>query len=167
MSKIIIKNDNSSRIVYLTLLSAAGALIVLILLGTIFGLIRSRNAPPVFTLGRQTGTQQIAVQNDDIRVFSGLGRLRIPLADSSTLLLSIAFPYSASDVTFTEELAARIGDFRTITTSYFTSLPAENIDQFDEDETKQELLRRFNASLRLGRIETLYFSDMMIINSAL
>ncbi len=82
------------------------------------------------------------------------------------MILSIAFPYLAADTSFTEELAAKIGDFRTITADYFSSLPPEKIINIDEDAAKKEILRRFNAGLRLGRIDALYFSDMMIIDAA-
>jgi flagellar basal body-associated protein FliL len=106
------------------------------------------------------------VQGDDIRVFSGIGRLRIPLSNSSVLILSIAFPYNAGDITFTEELATKVGDFKEIASEYFSSLPAERIIQIDEEAAKTEILKRYNAILRLGKINALYFSDMMIIDAS-
>jgi len=152
------------RIIYLALLFIAGALIVLLLIGTIVGLVRSRNAEPVFVIRGSSRTKP--ANDDDIRVYSGLERLRIPLSNSSSILiLSVAFPYSANDIAFTEELAVKINDFKAITTEYFSSLPAENAGQIDEDAAKQEILRRFNADLRLGRIDALYFSDMKVIES--
>jgi len=146
------------------LLSLAGALIFLLLTGTIFGLVRSRDAGPLLRFGNSARTAQIA-GNEDIRVFSGLGRLRIPLVNSSTLLLSIAFPYAANDIAFTEELAVKINDLRTIAAEYFSALPEEAIVQIDEETAKQEILRRYNNNLRLGRINALYFSDMMVIDA--
>jgi len=163
MKRIFIPTKEIPRIIYLALLFIAGALIVLLLIGTIVGLIRSRNVEPVLVIGGSSRTG--SANGDDIRVYSGLERLRIPLSNSSTLLLSVAFPYSANDIPFTEELAAKINDFKAITTEYFSSLPAENAGQIDEDAAKQEILRRFNASLRLGRIEALYFSDMTVLES--
>jgi len=163
MKGISIPPKKIPRIIYLALLFIAGALIVLLLIGTIVGLIRSRNAEPVLVIGGSSRTG--STNGDDIRVYSGLERLRIPLSNSSTLLLSVAFPYSANDVPFTEELAAKIDDFKTIITEYFSSLPAEKANQIDEDTAKKEILRRFNATLRLGRINVLYFSDMNILES--
>jgi flagellar protein FliL len=156
-------NKKISRVIYASLLFIAGALIVLLLIGTIIGLVRSRNAEPVFVIGGHPRGEP--AMDDDIRVYSGLERLRIPMSNSSTLLLSAAFPYYASDVAFTEELAAKINDFKAIITEYFSSLPPENADQIDEDAAKREILRRFNAALRLGRINALYFSDMKILES--
>jgi len=157
--------SKAESIFFTALLLLAGALIGLLLTGTIFALVRSPAAGPVFKLGKsETVTTTQTAGNDDIRVFSGLGRLRIPLTSSSTLILSIAFPYSVGDIAFIEELAAKVGDFRKIATDYFSSLPAEKTIQIDEETAKTEILSLYNASLRLGRIETLYFSDMMIID---
>jgi flagellar basal body-associated protein FliL len=163
-----------SRFFYSALLSLAGALVVILTIGTIYALARPANSGPLFRLGKSNNTERAiptaartAARNDDIRVFSGLGRLRIPLSNSSTLLLSIAFPYNANDIAFSEELAAKIGEFRTAATGYFSSLPAEKLENLDEDAVKQEILRRFNSGLRLGRIEALYFSDMLIIDGSL
>lgn len=169
MKAFQVPNEKIPRIIYVALLSIAAFLVVLILTGTIVGLIRSNNAEPLIKMGGAPAkAKKLSLSSEeDIRVFSGLGRLRIPLSNSSILLLSIAFPYSASDVTFTEELAAKIGDFRTMATSYFSALPEESIIQIDEDAAKIEILRRFNASLRLGQIKTIYFSDMLVIDAGL
>jgi flagellar basal body-associated protein FliL len=154
-----------SQYLQMGLLSLAGVLVLLLIIGTIIGVARSSNAKPLFRLGK-TGTTSAkqAASDDDIRVFSGLGRLRIPLANSSTLILSIAFPYPAHDTAFTEELAAKIGELRSLATDYFSSLPADKIANLDEDAAKKEILARYNTALRLGRITTLYFSDMMVID---
>ena len=155
--------EKNSRFLLITLLSITGALILILVTGTIVGLARPRHAQPLIVFGGAARPQQTALQTDDIRVFSGMGRMRIPLADSSVLILSVAFPYSANDIAFTEELAAKIGDLREISTNYFHSLPAERLIPIDEDAAKREILSRFNAGLRLGHITALYFSDMMVI----
>jgi len=162
MKEFFIPKEKLPRILYIVLLSIAGTLIVLLLIGTIIGLIRPRNASPIFAF-RKISKEQ--TKPEDIRVYSGLERLRIPLSNSSILILSVSFPYSAKDVSFTEELAAKIGDFKTIITDYFSSLPEESVNQIDEELAKQEILKHFNANLRLGRITALYFNDMMIIES--
>ena len=157
--------EKSARIAYIALLSIAALLVVLLLTGTIIGLTRQNKTEPLIKF--ESAPKKTITSEDDIRVFSGLGRLRIPLSNSSILLLSIAFPYSASDSAFTEELAAKIGDFRTAASTYFSSLPAESITYIDEETAKQEILHMFNESLRLGRINALYFSDMMVIDAGL
>jgi flagellar basal body-associated protein FliL len=157
----------SLRVVFYVLFSLAAVLILLIIIGTVFGLARS-SKEPVLKLGKQdAGKAQTArsLGSEDIRVFSGLGQLRVPLSNSSTMVLSIAFPYPANDVTFTEELAAKIGDLRSIAIDTLSSLPPSAIENFDEETAKNEILRRYNAILRLGRIEALYFSDLLIIDN--
>ena len=162
LKTIIDNKEKISRIVFTALVSIAGALILLLLVGTIFGIARPRHAEPILTLGNP---QQVVIQSDDIRIFSALGRQRIPLGESSVLIISITFPYAADDIAFTEELVVKIDDMRGIASDYFSSLSAENMFQIDEEAAKREILRRFNANLRLGRIAVLYFSDMMVIDT--
>jgi len=153
-----------SWVVYAVLLITAGGLILIIIFGTIIGLIRW-GREPVLTLGKpaQTSNMINAGAADDIRIYTGLGRLRIPLADSSILILSVVFPYSASDTAFMEELAAKVNDFRTLAGGYFQSLPVEAALQIDEETAKQEILKSFNANLRLGSIKNIYFEDLMVL----
>jgi flagellar basal body-associated protein FliL len=142
----------------------------LLVAGTLYAFLRPADSGPLFRIGgpvggefANTGIDNTAAEGA-ISVFTGIGRLRIPLADGpATMVLSIAFPYPPGDRAFTEELASKVGDFRTIAIEYFSSLPAEKSVSPDEDTAKTEILRRYNASLRLGKIEALYFSDLMVI----
>ena len=151
---------------FTVLLLIASVLLFLLVLGTIYAFVRSPGAEPLFRLGRpvETAVRETTAPSGETRVFSGLGQLRIPLVNSSTLILTIAFPYSADDAAFAEELAAKIGDFRAIASGYFSSLPQESLIYFDEETAKQELLRLLNEDLRLGRISELYFIDFLIID---
>jgi flagellar basal body-associated protein FliL len=156
------KENKILHIFYISMIFVMAMLFVIIFAGTIFGLVRSHDSPPLFRLG--AGDTEIAISGDDIRVYSGLGRQRIPLSNSGVLILSISFPYPASDIAFTEELASKTEDFRNIARDYFASLPAENLAHIDEDAAKYEILRRYNNNLRLGRINALYFTDMRILD---
>lgn len=155
-------------IIFYAQVSLIGIMIALIIAGTIYAFARSSGANPIIKFGKSNEQAQTARPagnlNDDIRVFSGIGRLRIPLSNSSIMILSIAFPYSASDTAFTEELAAKVGEFRGVIGDYFSSLPEEKLIIIDEETAKTQILERFNANLRLGRIEALYFSEMMVID---
>ena len=159
------------RSLNIALLSLAIAIAALLIIGTIFSLVRPRGSAPILILGSSQWEEFSApVQTEDIRIFYGLGRMRIPLVDGSVMVLSIAFPFNNDDIAFSEELAARVGDLREIISDYFSALsqealPQEAFFQIDEDSAKQEILRRFNSSLRLGRISELYFTDLMIIGS--
>ena len=139
--------------------------ICVLIAGTVYALTRPTGAGPVFRMGNSPpviGKQ--AAENDSISIFAGIGRLRIRLANSSTLILSIAFPYPADDRAFTEELAVKIGEFREIASEYFSSLPSDKVRNLDEEAAKTEILRRYNTILRLGKIQDMYFNDLMIID---
>jgi len=157
--------SKSSRILYIGLLSLTGVLLLFLIIGTIIGVARPSGSKPLFRLGKSTETpMETASPDDDIREFSGLGRLRIPLSNSSTLVLLITFPYPAHDTAFTEELAAKTGEFRSLAADYFSALPADKIAHLDEDAAKKEILARYNAILRLGQIRAIYFSGMNVID---
>ncbi|MCL2244151.1 MAG: hypothetical protein FWC03_06745 [Treponema sp.] len=164
---IFSKKYTLPEIINLVLIGIIGIIILLLVSGTIYALARSPDSNPLFTMGKSDAAEEnnssVFLPYDDIRVFSGIGRLRIPLSNSSTMVLSIAFPYYANDISFTEELAAKINDFREIAVYYFSSLPSEKLVNMDEEAAKFEILGLYNNILRLGRIEALYFTDMMII----
>ena len=149
----------------------SAAIVTLLLVGTIYAFARPSGAQPLFTSGGSSYGEvsrarqpKASNQGDDIRVFSGLGRLRIPLSNSTTLILTITFPYAANDIPFTEELAAKLGDLKATASGYFSALAESDLIQIDEDAAKQEILKRFNSTLRLGKITALYFSDMLVID---
>jgi flagellar basal body-associated protein FliL len=97
-------------------------------------------------------------------VFAGIGRIRTVTAPpEAAVVLSVAFPYASADRVFSEELAARVGDLRNTTAEYFAALSPAELQRKGEEAVKAELLDRYNRMLRLGRIETLYFNDYLII----
>ena len=165
MIKIFSREYTKLQITNMVLICIIGIMLVIFIAGTIYAFTRSSDSSPLLTLGgsEETGSSVI-LPYDDIRVFAGIGRLRIPLVNSSTMVLSIAFPYYANDIAFTEELAGKISDFKDIAINYFSSLPADKLINIDEEAAKNDILRLYNAGLRLGRIEILFFSDMMIID---
>jgi flagellar basal body-associated protein FliL len=98
------------------------------------------------------------------QLFTGIGRIRVSAGGgSATIIVNITFPYSPDDKPFSEELAARVGDFRTIATDYLASFSARELGSLDEAILKEELLSRYNNILRLGRIRTLYFNDFLYL----
>jgi len=159
--------------IYRVLMLLLMIIIVLMVSGSIFAILRSSESGPVLRFGKSsssanTNGNSFSVFSTDTSVFNGIGRLRIPVAGSSassaaTMIVSIAFPYPHGDRQYTEELASKITNFRSIANDYFTSLPAAAIANFDEESAKTELLKRYNAILRLGKIEVLYFNDLLIL----
>jgi flagellar basal body-associated protein FliL len=101
--------------------------------------------------------------------FTGIGRMRAVLhgergGDGSTVIIRVVFPYDASDAVFTEELAKNIGFFRETVSAYFAAMTAADPRLHDETAMKAELLEQFNAHLRLGSIDRLFFSEFLIID---
>ena len=154
------------RIAITLVLMLAGVLVV----GSLYAMARPADSAPLFYLGRQTAaneTQSGGLTDwADVSIFSGIGRLRIPLAGQppATVVLSLSFPYPANDLFFAEELATRIGEFRSIAVGYFSAFTREEIARLDETRAKNEILARYNAMLHLGSIESLYFTDLVILD---
>jgi flagellar basal body-associated protein FliL len=150
-------------------------LVALLIAGSLYAFLRSRDSGPLFRIGGKGGgpvqdsggafKEGIREGDNPFNVFSGIGKLRIQNTDKpAVIIISISFPYKAEDRPFTEELASNIGEFRSIAIKYFTNLPKDKLAKLDEEQAKAEILKQYNALLRLGRIETLYFGDLMIVD---
>jgi hypothetical protein len=164
---------------YRALLALALALGALILGGTLYAGFR------------RSGGDQAGPAAGGEAVFTGIGRLRIPLAPAgnspaapsaaapfpaggsgaerplpegqTALVIFITFPYSPRDQAFAEELASKAGDFRRIAVDYFSPRSAEELRALDEEEIRAGLLGVYNSVLRLGKIGTLYFNELLIL----
>jgi flagellar basal body-associated protein FliL len=163
------KQPRMLTFVYRALQICLLALGLIVIAGTVYGVF-FRAAP---SAGERPAFSGESGEDRQEQIFTGIGRLRVPTravttasaadAQSETAILFVIFPYSPEDRAFSEELALRIRDFREIITDYIGSFSAAELHEQGEETIKAELLRRFNAILRLGRIETLYFSDFMVI----
>ena len=165
--KFFSKSGGSLVIFYRFLLILVILIALIVLAVTIYALIIRENP----SIRSNTGTAFIPEQGDHI--FTGIGRLRLPLMDTRsgnsgappvTVVLSITFPYRPEDRAFSEELALRVRDFRTLTETYFSALNVDDLGTMDEEEVKSALLEKYNSILRLGNISVLYFSDFMVFD---
>lgn len=145
---------------YRALLVILGALLLIILGGTIFGL-SSRGK------GERTNVEQTGATESpgEEQIFTGVGRLRLTTAGAppATVILSVAFPYNAADRPFAEELASKVGALREKSAGYFGAISAEELRMKKDEDLKAALLSEYNSLLRLGQIEKLYFTDLVII----
>jgi len=158
-----VRNNNGPIITYKVLMIILLSLFGIIVLGSIYAAVRPANSKPLLKIGNAPPEQpQASLLDGNISIFTDIGRLRIPLSGSSTLILSIVFPYPAEDRSFFEELTAKTEDFKTIAADYFTSL-SDRKQRIDEDAAKTEILKRYNAILRLGKIQVLYFNDFIVL----
>ena len=141
-----------------------GLIIVLIFFGLVFigGTIYAVFFQSTPMENRRSDIPQISGTE---QIFTGIGRIRVSTADPQPgmVIIFVLFEYNSGDRPFSEELALRVGEFRNIIREYVGSFSIIELQQLSEETIKAELLRRFNQILRLGRIETLYFNDFMIL----
>ena len=152
MKRVEERPPQTQQIVFRVLLLIAAVLVVILIIGTVYGIVKRNKPaapPPAAALGEN--------------IFSRLGTLRIPTSDPEpeTIVISLAFPYDRNDRPFSEELASRIPWFKTVISGYLGTFTAEEIAAMDTGTINQELLKRFNAELRLGQIRELYITDYM------
>ena len=166
MKRVINPSSKGLIVAYRIIVALILVLAVVLVTGSLYAAFRSPDSGPLFRIGGGEQRGEVSAPAGPVNVFNGIGRLRIPLAGESTatIILSISFPYPVDDRPFAEEIASRIGDFRSIASLYFASLSPDKITNLDEAAAKAEILDRYNALLRLGRIETLYFGDLMVVD---
>jgi flagellar basal body-associated protein FliL len=148
-------------------------LLAVIVLGTVWALIAKPGTALVPMFKAKLPDDADPVSQPEQRVFTGIGRLRVPLAASAgkntahgnaAAVITIVFPYDATGKDFLEELSMNVGKFRAIAADYLKSLPADSPLLKDEQTLKHDLLSRYNKLLHLGKIEALYFPEFIIIN---
>jgi flagellar basal body-associated protein FliL len=173
---------NKLLIAYRVIVVLMLLLVALLIAGSLYAFARPGDSGPLFRIGGGRAEQPGVVKqgekenNSAYNVFSGIGTLRVQNtgkqgapsgtalpSEPAVVIISISFPYKAEDRLFTEELASNISEFRSIATNYFANIPRDKLASLDEEQAKADILKQYNALLRLGRIETLYFGDFMII----
>ncbi|AEF84879.1 flagellar basal body-associated protein FliL [Treponema primitia ZAS-2] len=158
------KSPRAALGVYRTLMALVLLLILVILGGTLYALVL--RPKPAASGSSHSGASSAPANglagSSEASMFTALGRLRCPAAGGAVILQAV-FPYYPGDRPFSEELVSRIREFRNLTLDYFAALSAEELYRIPESAVKAELLSRYNALLRLGQIETLYFNEFLII----
>ena len=149
--------------VYRVLLIFFLLLVLIIIAGTLYWAFSGNRPPPGHIAFSQGNTEERGQGQG--QVFNGIGQIRVSTADPQPgmVILFVSFNYNPDDRAFSEELALRIRDFREIVVNYFGSLSVSELRSLSEDNIKAELLLRFNAVLRLGRIDALFFTEFMVL----
>jgi flagellar basal body-associated protein FliL len=149
---------------YRALVALALLLVLVILGGTLYALV-FRSKPAAADPAASPAPVSPSAAAAETSIFTGLGRLRCPTAgvNPGTVIFRAVFPYYPGDRPFSEELVSRIRELRNISSAYFADLTVEELGGKSEADVKAELLSRYNAILRLGQIEVLYFNEYMLI----
>ncbi|MCM1321833.1 MAG: hypothetical protein NC041_09670 [Bacteroides sp.] len=100
-----------------------------------------------------------------LELFDGIGQLRIAAADETpvSVVLSPVFPYAENDTAFYEELCRKTQQLRMLCVSYIMRQTQADLLAAGEQSVKEALLDLINAELVLGKIQTIYFTEYMII----
>jgi len=96
-----------------------------------------------------------------------IGKMWIPLKtekneNAVTLIVSPWFEYK-EDRAFYEEMDRKHANLKKITFNYFSSMSMKEIKSRDEKLIKEELVRRINEILILGKIDKVLFNDFQFL----
>lgn len=165
-----------TEIVNHILLIIIGALIGLILIGTIIGFATKTAKPGKYLRTPDPSPDQIESLNkkrsDKIDAYTGINTLRIltlPADEESgkmgaSMVVTPWFSYPEGDTEFFEELSRKRNVIAGIITNYFTTKTKEEILHNSEEEIKAFLKEEINSQMTVGRITDLYFTDYLFLD---
>ena len=150
------------------LLYIAGALVSVIVLGTVIGFVTGK-AHPAYGLRRadpSPSSVTSANKNEGIEVdaFTEIGELRSGTkpsenGDLCSISIKVWFSYPAGDTAFYEELCQKKRQITAIITEYFLRHTKQELLQKGELSVKNELKQEINDRLVLGKILGIYFDE--------
>ena len=161
----------------LVLFSIIGALVLVILFGTVIGLASKKAAPGKNLRDADPEPTPREIENlnkhsdSPIAAYTGLGTIRCITApaddnpeDAGTaVVITPWLSYPQDDTVFFEELARKRLIITGIFTSYFGSCTKVELLSRTEDSIKQDLLNQINEQMSLGKISGIYFTDYIFL----
>ncbi|MBP3367756.1 MAG: flagellar basal body-associated FliL family protein [Treponema sp.] len=111
-----------------------------------------------------------AGKENSVDAFTDLGQIRISSKrisenqEPAIIVVSPWFSYPAGDKTLFEELSQKERQIRAQFTQYFSSMTLDEIRAKGESEVKEDLLRRINAELVMGKVRAVYFNEYIFID---
>lgn len=168
MGKQIWNSDNFNKI----LVGIIGGLAAVILVGTIYGVIKKNKTPTPEILVSQGKAMNLAAPADDNIVdYYDLGKIRtVTTPDSSikddtgtAMVIDPWLAYPDGDTVFYEELARKRGVIKAIFTAYFSSHTKKDLLSATETVIVSDLLAQINAELSLGKVSDIYFTDYLFL----
>lgn len=158
------------------LLVIIGALIGLILVGTIIGFISKKAKPGrnlrtidpspevIESLNKKSDTKIAAyTEIDTLRILTAADATN-PEDEGSTLVLTPWLSYQEDNFELYEELSKKHNLISGTITSFFSTKSKEQLLLLSENEIKAQLLRDLNSQLTLGNIEQIFFTDYLFLN---
>ena len=144
-------------------------LLLIILLGTIFGLLNKKNHTPEKLIAKGKAVSLMAPANTEEVSYFELGTLRISTASAKSqeggaiLVLSPWLAYPAGDTVFFEELSRKSGALKGIFQAYFSTRTKNQLLSETEEKIEQIIKEQINADLALGKISDIYFTDYLFL----
>ncbi len=140
----------------------AAALLLAILAGTLVGLASGSRQRK---LAGEAAAAAVAAEARGRAAFAGIGTIRAKSADAdpAVVVATVAFPYDASDIAFSEELGRKAPVLRAAALAVLESRPADELAPAFEAGVKAAMRDAFNARLSLGRVDEVWLSDFAVI----
>lgn len=144
-------------------------LVVVIVMGSIFGLLNRKNHTPEILISQGKAESLMAPSDTTEVTYYELGTLRISTASEnsdesgSLMILSPWLAYPAGDTVLFEELSRKSGSIRGIFQAYFSARTKNQLLTETEDHIETVIKDEINAELALGKISDIYFTDYLFL----
>ena len=151
------------------LLAVIAGLLLVILIGTIAGLVGKKNQTPENLIAQGKAVSLMAPANTDELAYFELGTIRISTAQADSaeggtiMILSPWLAYPAGDTVLYEELSRKSGSIKGIFQAYFSARTKNQLLTETEERIVQIIMEEINADLALGKVSDIYFTDYLFL----
>lgn len=152
------------------LLCIIAVLLLVILIGTVAGLIsKSNNKPEVLISKGKAENLAPPADTTEISYFE-LGRMRIiPEIDEDSdnletvMVVTPWLAYPAGDTVFYEEISRKQGVIKSVFTTFFSTKTKNQILSESEEKITTALIEEINKKLSLGKVSNIFFTDYIFL----
>lgn len=151
------------------LLGIIAGLLLVILTGTIVGLVGKKKNTPEALISQGKAVSLMAPSDTDEVSYFELGTIRISTAQADSaeggtiMILSPWLAYSAGDTVLYEELSRKSGSIKGIFQAYFSARTKNQLLTETEERIVQIIMEEINADLALGKVSDIYFTDYLFL----
>ena len=151
------------------LLAIIAGLLLVILIGTIIGLVGKKKNTPEVLISQGKAVSLMAPSDTDEVTYFELGTIRISTAQADSaeggtiMILSPWLAYPAGDTVLYEELSRKSGSIKGIFQAYFSARTKNQLLTETEERISQTILEEINADLALGKVSDIYFTDYLFL----
>lgn len=144
-------------------------LVVVIISGTVFGLLNKKNNTPEILISQGKAESLMTPADTTEVTYFELGTLRISTAgekseESGTIMvLSPWLAYPAGDTILFEEISRKSGAIKGIFQAYFSARTKNQLLTETEEHIEAVIKDEINADLALGKISDIYFTDYLFL----